>query len=127
MIVDIQPFCHLGEFAEEDEKYGEEHRERRREMRLINDFFTHVSWKDIRHFNQNKLLPCPKPYITIEVFCKEYNDEQNQIAKEMKQCRESGGTWKFKDELYSTEHIRYHSFDDFWKRWKRFRKVKSIL
>jgi hypothetical protein len=72
-------------YTEDDEKYGDEHRETRRANRLIDEELSKFSWKTIRKFEE--LFPCKNPVHTVEVRNKEYVAEQNIIAVKMKVAR----------------------------------------
>jgi len=112
-------------YTEDDEKYGEEHREARRANRLIDEELSKVSWKIIRKFEE--LFPCKNPAHTIEVRNKEYVTEQNIIAVKMKVAKNQGVELKTIKEEYTTEHIRYETPEEFWKRWKKFSRVRSFV
>lgn len=108
------------EYTEDDELHGPEFRDSRREMRLVREELNKVSWKTIRAFTES--FPCPQPSTTISVLFKEYLKEQAII----KILLDKDPT-KLYQENYSPEYIQYHSFDDFWIRWNKFKKLRAFL
>ena|SRR5690606_13099457 len=95
------------------------------DMCSINEELSQFSWKTIAEFRDmfrcDRNDPNAKMY---EVLCKEYCDEQKEIKKKLK----SGLTNE--EELYSHychEIIYMTSFEDFWYRWNKFKKLMVFI
>ena len=90
---------------------------------LIKDEMGKFSWKTKREFE--RLFPCKQVNHTLEVPCKEYLAEQKYF-RIMKLARgeEFYETIKLN---YAVENLHYENVDDFWARWKKFRKVASFM
>lgn len=92
----------------------------RQQYRLIREELSTYSWRTIRVFSNT--FPCNDPNkFTIEIYSKEYIEEQNIIRERMK------NTNSFLTEFYSTEHINISSVEDFWLRWNKFKNLKAFL
>lgn len=90
---------------------------------LIKDEMGKFSWKTKREFE--RLFPCKNQLHTIEVYNKEYLAEQKHM-RIMKLARGE----EFYDTIklqYSPENISYESTDEFWSRWKKFKRVISFM
>ena len=113
------------EYTEDDDAYGTEYREIRKHKRLINEELSKYSWKTIRKFEE--IFPCQYPITTLEVFCKEYVEEQNNICVSIELHKQNNQLWKHVTEYYFTEYIQWESVVDFWERWNKFKKLKVFL
>lgn len=113
------------EYTKDDDAYGAEYREIRKHQRLINEELAQYSWTTIRKFEE--IFPCQYPIATLEVFCKEYVEEQNNIRISMELHEQNNQPWKHVTEHYFTEYIQWASVADFWERWNKFKKLKVFL
>lgn len=87
---------------------------------LINAELSKYSWKIKREFEE--LFPCKNPIHIIDVANKEYCFEQAFIAEQIKR-----DNTKIFEEKYTIECVRFESHEEFWKRWNRFKKIKSFI
>lgn len=89
--------------------------------REINDELSKYSWKTIRKFEQT--FPCSQKISDniMEVFPKEYIEEQEAIKEKMKTSQ------SYFEEGYTQEYIYIISPEDFWTRWNRFKMLKVFL
>lgn len=86
-----------------------EARKRRRQNTLIQKELSKYSWKTIRAFEE--VFPCMMKRYKIEV-----------LPSEVIQF--GYGAWP---NYYTAEIIHYTTPDDFWKRWNRFKNLRSFL
>jgi hypothetical protein len=90
---------------------------------LIQDELGKFSWKTKREFE--RLFPCKNALCTIEVYSKEYLAEQKHFRiMKMAQGEEFYATIK---PNYCPETISYENVEDFWSRWKKFKRVISFM
>lgn len=89
---------------------------------LINEELSKYSWKAKREFE--RLYPCAKPLHTIEVFNKEYIKERAYIKALMKV---QGDKFVPMKENFTPETISYETPEEFWKRWNKYKKIRSYL
>jgi len=89
---------------------------------LINEELSKYSWKAKREFE--RLYPCANPMHKIEVFNKEYVKEQFYI-KALKKVQ--GDEFVPVKEQFTPETISYETPEEFWRRWNKYKKIRSYL
>lgn len=92
---------------------------------LINDELSKYSWKAKREFE--KLYPCTKPSYVIEVYNKEYLKEQAYIKALMRVAKEKGIEFEPVTEKFTIEYLEIESPEEFWRKWNKFKKLRSYL
>lgn len=113
------------EFTLEDLRYGEDHKESRRELRLINEELGQYSQSTIAEFE--KKFPCKKRVTYIEVHHKDYVEEQLFIAFNKHKAELGGLRPECVEERYVVYYLEFNNVKDFWERWDRFKNLRAFL